>query len=150
MTFEGVALLPDPFQIFKHLPVTGTLIKFVSYAESQLVINREKLFRLLQSEVAPKWYQFGMAVGIKEEVLEELKSQKTFSVDEYLHKVLDYWLRTTQPTWTVITEALKRINLPHLAHDIEAKTNKGNHNPLYIIIVILYVNYSAFVSMHVY
>ena len=71
-----------------------------------------------------KWYQFGMAVGIEETVLDELKLRaKTNSVDNYLRKMLDYWLRnsTPEPTWTDVATALRKISLPQVALYIEEK-----------------------------
>ena len=73
-----------------------------------------------------------MAVGIEETVLDELKLRaNTNSVNDYLRKMLDYWLRNTtpEPRWTDVATALKKINLAQLALHIEKINGKGMYLP---------------------
>ena len=77
------------------------------------------------------WRQFGEAVGIEEEVLDSFA--KTCSPEDCIVEMLDYWLRNTlkKTTWRDIATALKVINLPQLANDIEMVYSTG--------IVIIYI-----------
>ena len=82
-------------------------------------MNLDNVLIQLRPQVTFKWRQFGEAVGIEKEVLDSCS--KTCSPEDCIVEMLDYWLRSSveKPTWKVIAEALKAINLPQLAHDIE-------------------------------
>ena len=85
----------------------------------------DSLLIQLRSEVTPKWYQFGEAMGVGKEVLDKCIK---YPSEESLIEVLDNWLRNHagQPTWREVAEALKGIGLQQLAFDIEKVYNTGN------------------------
>ena len=64
-----------------------------------------------------KWRDFGKAVEIEEEILENIAAAK----DHRVSRMLDYWLRheTEEQTWTDIAEVLRKINCTQAARDIE-------------------------------
>ena len=71
----------------------------------------------LRSQVTPKWYQFGLVVGIDKKVLDRYTS---YSPEVCIIEVLDQWLRNrhTKPTWRDVADALKEIELYELAEEI--------------------------------
>lgn len=88
-------------------------------------MNLDNVLIQLRPQVTCKWHQFGEAVGIAKEILDSCS--KTCSPEDCIVEMLDYWLRNSveKPTWKVIAEALKSINLPQLAHDIEMVYSTG-------------------------
>ena len=95
------------------------------YADESLRVNLDNLLIQLQSQVGPRWYQFGVAAGINEGVLD--KFAKQCAPEDCIVEMLDYWLINSieQPTWKDIAKILKAINLPQLAHDIESVYSTG-------------------------
>ena len=71
----------------------------------------------IRHEVAPKWYQFGLAVGINKETLDEFSN---FTPKECIVEVSDLWLRTsvTTLTWRDVADALKETGCYRLAEKI--------------------------------
>ena len=53
-------------------------------------MDLDNLLINLRSEVTPKWHQFGVAVGMSEEIL---KKYFNYSPEECIVEVFDYWLR---------------------------------------------------------
>ena len=88
-------------------------------------MNLDNLLIQLRPQVTFKWHQFGETVGIAKEVLD--CCARTCSPEDCIVEMLDYWLRNSveKPTWKVIAEVLKAINLPQLAHDIEMVYSTG-------------------------
>ena len=79
-------------------------------------VNLDSLLIQLQFQVTPKWHQFGVAVGIPKEILEQYSS---YPADERLMKVLDYWLKNDgNPTWRDVAKILNDIELHELAEGI--------------------------------
>ena len=72
-----------------------------------------------------EWYQFGVAVGIAEEVLNKYCG---YASEECIVEVLDYWLRNndSKPTWKDVAEGLRVISLNQLAEDILKVYTTGN------------------------
>ena len=68
----------------------------------------------IRQQVTPKWYQFGLAVGINKETLDEFSN---FPAEECIVEMLDLWLRTSERavTWRDVADALKQIGLYQLA-----------------------------------
>ena len=68
----------------------------------------------------------GEALGIDKKVLD--KYAQKCSPEDCIVETLDYWLRNhpDEPTWKEIAQALKRIDLQQLAHDIERFYDTGN------------------------
>ena len=87
-------------------------------------LNLDSLLIQLRSQVTPKWYQFGEAIGVEKEVLNKCVK---YSPEECIVDVLDNWLRNHagQPTWREVAEALRSIDLNQLAFDIEKVYETG-------------------------
>ena len=79
--------------------------------------NLDNVLVCIGSQVTPKWYQFGQALGIKKKVLDNYISN---SEEVSIVKVLDYWIRNyhEEPTWKAIADALREIELTRLAEEI--------------------------------
>ena len=77
--------------------------------------------------MTPKWYEFGKAVGIKKEILDNCASK--CAPEECIVEILDYWLRNHigEVTWREVAEALKLISLEKLALEIEDIAKTGNY-----------------------
>ena len=69
-------------------------------------LNLDNLLIQICHQVTPKWYQFGLAVGINKETLDEFPS---FPPGEYIVEIPDLWLRKSQTpiTWRGVVIALK-------------------------------------------
>ena len=100
-------------------------------------MNLDILLIQLQPQVTSKWYEFGEAVGIKKEILDNCASK--CAPDECIVEVLDHWLRyhVGQVTWREVAEALKLIGLKKLALKIEEVYKTGNYT-IYLCTVISY------------
>ena len=90
--------------------------------ESQIdvdkTVNLDSLLIQLRLQVTAKWHQFGVAVDIPDEILEQYSS---YPADERLMEVLDYWLKnsgTPGPTWRDVAKVLSDIELHELAEGI--------------------------------
>ena len=74
----------------------------------------------LRAQLTPKWKEFGVIVGIEEDIL---KTYSSHPPEECIVEVLDYWLRNCQegskPTWKKIANILKEIGLHQLAENIQ-------------------------------
>ena len=79
---------------------------------------------LIRSLVTPKWYQFGLVVGINKETLDELSNLPS---EECIVEMLDLWLRTSKRAiaWKDVADALKKIGLSQLAERILQIYNTG-------------------------
>ena len=79
-------------------------------------VNLDSLLIQLRLQVTPKWHQFGVAIGIPDEILEQYSN---YPADERLMEVLDYWLKNDRnPTWKDVAKVLKDIELHELAEGI--------------------------------
>ena len=89
-----------------------------SYNHTDNTLDLDCLLLQLQSKVTPKWYEFGVALGIEKELLEKCMQ---YPPDQSIIEVCDHWLRNCggQPTWRKVAEALKKIGYQQLASDIE-------------------------------
>ena len=69
---------------------------------------------MLKDELTPKWYEFGLVVGVPKEVMDGYVGHPS---DQCLIEVLDYWLRyhPGQLTWGEVAQALREIQLYQLA-----------------------------------
>ena len=77
----------------------------------------DNLLKQIRDQVTPKWYQFGLAVGINKETLDEFSN---FPPEECIVEISDLWLRTneTTVTWRNVADALKNIGCYRLAERI--------------------------------
>ena len=83
-------------------------------------LNLDTLLIALRSQATPKWYQFGMALGVQEDIL---KRYAQCSAEEAIVEMLDHWLRverTQKPTWEDVGRALRDIGLQQLGEEIIA------------------------------
>ena len=71
----------------------------------------------IRHEVTPKWYWFGLAVGINKETLDEFSN---FPPEECIVEMSDLWLRTSETTvtWRDVADALKKTGCHRLAERI--------------------------------
>ena len=71
----------------------------------------------IRDQVTPKWYQFGLAIGINKEILDEFSK---FPPEESIVEVLDIWLKTSETaiTWRDVADALKESRFHQLAEKI--------------------------------
>ena len=84
--------------------------------DADKTVNLDSLLIQLQLQVTPKWHQFGVAIGIPDEILEQYSN---YPADERLMEVLDYWLKNDRnPTWKDVAKVLKDIELHELAEGI--------------------------------
>ena len=90
-------------------------IMIVMFSDRQL--DLDSLLIQLRTQVTPKWYQFGLALGVDKDVLNKYSKCPQ---EESMVKLADYWLRNsyTKPTWRDVAEALKKIGFVSLAEDI--------------------------------
>lgn len=73
----------------------------------------------LRPQVGPKWYEFGEAAGIEKEALGKIAEE--CPPDQCVTEMFDYWLKSSpvSPTWKMVADILKALNLPELGHEIE-------------------------------
>ena len=95
----------------------------------------------LRAHVTSKWQQFGLAVGLSEELLEKYNG---YPPEECIVEVMDIWLRdhpltTDKPTWSDVVKALREIELHELA-DILLNKYKNGMETITLPIMILCVD----------
>lgn len=79
-------------------------------------LNLDSLLIQLRVQVTSKWREFGAAIGVPDDLLDQYSS---YPVDECLIEVLNYWLNSCQnPTWRDVAKVLRDIELQELAEDI--------------------------------
>ena len=80
-------------------------------------LNLHNLLMQIRDQVTPQWYQFGLAVGINKDTLDEFSN---FTPKECIIEMLDLWLRTNETaiTWRDVADALKEIGCHRLADRI--------------------------------
>ena len=80
-------------------------------------LDLDNLLIQLRTQVTPSWYQFGLALGVDNDVLNKYSKCPQ---EESLVELADYWLRNspTKPTWRDVAKALKKIGFDSLANDI--------------------------------
>ena len=78
----------------------------------------------LHPQVTSKWQEFGIAIGMNDELLNNLQE---YSSQENLQQVLGYWIKnnSTEPTWNDLVEILKEIELYTLAEDVVKMYESG-------------------------
>ena len=81
-------------------------------------MNLDTLLIQISSHINSKWYQFGLAIGIPKEILDNCLS---YPSEQCVIEVLDYWLRVQKdgkPTWKTVAEGLRAIGHNSLADGI--------------------------------
>jgi hypothetical protein len=81
------------------------------------VLHLDQLLLKLHSQVSPKWHQFGFAVWVPVETLNELSSYRE---EDRLSEIADYWMKQHQGrlTWREVARIMKEIDLNDLAEEI--------------------------------
>ena len=123
-----------------HCLIVHASLVFTDYEiDVDKTVNLDSLLIQLRLQVTAKWHQFGIAVDIPDEILEQYSS---YPADERLMEVLDYWLKnsgTPGPTWRDVAKVLSDIELHELAGGIMNVYETG----------ILYVtDYGAYGPLH--
>ena len=94
-------------------------------------LDLDTLLIQLRSEVTHKWREFGLAVGLAEDLLDKYSK---YPPEECIVEVLDVWLRsydsntgsmTRKPTWKDVAKALRDIELHQLANNILSRYKNG-------------------------
>ena len=77
-------------------------------------MNLDLLLIVLKIELTPRWYEFGLVVGVPKDVLD---SYLGYPSDQCLIELLDYWLRhhPGQLTWKEVAQALREMEIYNLA-----------------------------------
>lgn len=96
----------------------------MSYSQSWFVLWIDESLSLdclviqVGSQIIPKWYQFGLAVGIARETLDEFSS---YPPEECAVKILDYWFKNSfnKPTWKDVAKALNDVDLHQVAVELD-------------------------------
>ena len=80
------------------------------YSEIQPLDLNSLLSRVQDQIPNYQWYQFGLALGVPKEVLDQLGEH---SGDNCLTELLNYWLNNHkgQPSWQEVDEAQRRIDI---------------------------------------
>ena len=73
------------------------------------------LLLLSGTNLAQKWYQLGITVGVSEEMLDECSNRPP---EEAVIEVLDYWIKNCKPSWEDFSGVLKEIGLDELANNL--------------------------------
>ena len=84
-------------------------LPFNSNILSDKPLDFDSLLLKLKDNIDTKsWYQFGMAIGVPKDILEQLKH---YPEVERMIELADYWLRNhpTKPSWSDIRDAIKSI-----------------------------------------
>ena len=100
-------LTPDEANLPNLIPANFPTIRYALFFTDKS-LNLDNLLIQIRCQVTPKWYQFGLAVGINKETLDEFSN---FPPEECIVEMLDLWLRTSEKavTWRDVADALKKI-----------------------------------------
>ena len=77
-------------------------------------VNLDFLLILLKEELTPRWYEFGLVVGVPKDILDGYLG---YPSDQCLIELLDYWLRhhPGQLSGREVAQALREIKFYQLA-----------------------------------
>ena len=99
--------------VFTH-SLNGSLLLDL---DMNIVLHLDQLLSKLRSQVSPKWRQFGFAVRVPVETLNELTS---YQEEQRLSEIANYWMKQHQGrlTWREVARIMKEIDLNDLAEEI--------------------------------
>ena len=82
-----------------------------------IVLHLDQLLLKLRSQVSPKWRQFGFAVRVPVETLNDLSS---YQEEQRFSEIAGYWMKQHQGrlTWREVARIMKEIDLNDLAEEI--------------------------------
>ena len=114
-----------------------TIIVYWHLICTDKTLNLDSLLIQIRHEVTPKWYQFGLAIGINKETLDEFSN---FPPEECIVEISDIWLRTsaTAITWRDVGDTLKEAGCHQLAEKILKVYNTGES--LQLVISLVYID----------
>ena len=85
-------------------------------------IQAPTLEELLDNVKTTEWFHLGLKLGIKQEALAVIQSNKKLDASGALMKVLQKWLQVCEgPTWVAMVAALREIGEGSLAKKLEDK-----------------------------
>ena len=96
-----------------------------SFAEP---LDLDSLLIRLKGKVTEKWYQFGVALGVEKETLDQCLK---YPPEQSIVEALDHWLRSCdceKQSWTDVARALRQIEYHQLAKEIESIDRTGHHS----------------------
>ena len=112
-------------QLMLDIYICGTF-----HAGSSLTIDDLRMVNKAVYDMRDKWFQFGVELGIQPGTLKSIKRKSLQDPDECLLELLTEWLKTEEPTWKKLVEALKSdtVSEANLAKRIERDhcTKPGN------------------------
>jgi hypothetical protein len=77
--------------------------------DDSVQLSLDNLLTRLQGRVSSHWYQFGLALGVPQNILEELND---YLDEDALVEILDYWLKNChpshQPSWQEVATAVNK------------------------------------------
>lgn len=113
-----------------------------SYVTVDVTVNLDTVLIQIKNHIIPMWYQFGEAVCVPKEVLNELSK---YPADESVVEVVDYWLKNcpVNPTWREVAAVLKQIGLSELAEDIANVYTTGECSNLMYVMTIIRIYFST-------
>ena len=85
-------------------------------------MNTPTLEELLDNIRTTEWYRLGLKLGLKEDDLDIIESNRKSDSSGALRDVLKKWRRQSEnPTWRVIVQALRDIDEVSAARSLEDK-----------------------------
>ena len=108
----------------RGLSVTVIIINLLSYPctlrnyYTDQHIDLDHLLIKLGDQFKLQWYLYGLAIGVSQEFLNQLKDYSN-SEKDCLTEVLDYWLHhhPDKPSWQEVFEAQKKLEFFNLANE---------------------------------
>ena len=104
------------------------MLVFILLLSTLAIVNLDSLLIVLKEELTPKWYDFGLVVGVPQELMD---SYFGYPSDQCLTEVLDYWLRhhagTILMKWTEVANALKAVKLNQLAEKAQLLSSSAQN-----------------------
>ena len=91
-------------------------------------LDLDSLLIRLKGKVTEKWYQFGVALGVEKETLDQCLK---YPPEQSIVEVLDHWLRSCdceKRSWRDVARALRQIEHHQLAKEIESINKTGHHS----------------------
>ena len=85
----------------------------------------------VKAEVTPLWYEYGVVLGVPQDILNELRGMNADDIDKLI-EVLDFWFRkfpaSGGPSWKEVALSLREIGLNELAARIMTVYTTGEEN----------------------
>ena len=98
-----------------------------------MLLNLDNLLIQLKDKITEKWHQFGVALGVEKEILDQYLK---YPPEQSIMEMLDHWLRSCdleERNWRDVAKALRQIGHHQLAKEIESIDKTGHDFACYII-----------------